>query len=104
MSMVMMIALLSIVVDEAPFGPGAVVDAHALAAQQVREYEPGGGRASADGAVRDQFVAAVQHGRGEHVAQFGHGAERPVGPVQVLDGLVDRGRYVADSAAWLHGA
>ena len=49
----------------APFGPGAVVDADVVAAEQLGEDEPGGGRPAADGAVGDQLAVAVEVDRGE---------------------------------------
>jgi len=44
----------------APLGPRAVVDADALAPEQAGQDEPRGGGASADRAVGDQLVAAVE--------------------------------------------
>src|SRR5580704_16061320 len=86
----------------APFGPGPVVDADSLAAEQVSEHEPGGGGAPADGAVGDQLRAAIQDRRRERAAQLRDGAERPVFAVETVDGLVHGRRHVPGAAAWFH--
>src|SRR6516225_1180321 len=90
--------------DAAPLGPGTVVNPDPVAADQVGEYEPSSGSSSADGAVRDQLAVVLRDGRLEHVAQFLHGAERPVLVVDAVDGLVDGRRHVPCAAAWFQAA
>src|SRR5215472_14717442 len=88
----------------APFGPRAVVDPDAVAAEQVGQDEPGGAGTAADRAVRDQFVHAVRVDGGEDAAQGGAVQERAPLVVQAVDGLVHRGGYVPGPAAWLEAA
>ena len=74
----------------APFGPQAVVDPDAVAAEQVAQDEPDGAGAAADRAVRDQLVRTVRVDGGEDAAQGGDVTERAPLVVQAVDGLVDR--------------
>src|SRR5699024_6250654 len=65
--------------DIAPFGPGSVVVAHVVVAEQVRENEPGVAGAFADAAVGDDLIARAQAGLVRiEVLEFGRGLERAV--------------------------
>jgi hypothetical protein len=70
-----------------------------IASDQVGKDEPGGGGAPADGAVRDQLLAAVEVDRREYAAELRGGAERSVVAVQAVDGLVDGRGHMAGAAA-----